>query len=158
MKTEPCVYFVSDGQGHCKIGVASNLTKRMNNLQVGSAYELNIKHIIYTDSLNEAYEIEKKYHAALSSKIVRGEWFDEKAIDDYLNGNKIDDGKVYMCDACPEFDIMDALKLYCILLTSKTKEEVKERYEAEMPEYWKKYDQMIGKIDYLMPIPVVPES
>lgn len=146
MKAEPCVYFVSDGQGHCKIGVASNLANRMNNLQVGSAYELSVKHIIYADSLDKAYEIEREYHTALSSKIVRGEWFDEKAVDDYLNENKIDDCKVYMCDVCPEFDFRDAVKLYLILLESKTVEEAEKRYEAEMPEYWKNYDRVKGRI------------
>ena len=140
-KNNPCVYFISDGCGHCKIGVASDIQNRFNTLQVGCAFELTIKHIIYTDTIDEAHDIEKEYHSALSEYLVRGEWYKENAVEKYYKYRTIDTNKVYMCDVCPEFDIQDAVKLFMILLNSKTVEEVSERYEKEMPQYWKNCDR-----------------
>lgn len=139
-KDVPCVYFISDGQNHCKIGVASDIQSRFNTLQVGSAYELTIRHIKYTDSIDEAYEIEKEYHSALHDYIVRGEWYKEDAVERYYNFGEVESDKVYMCDVCPEFDIKDALKLFIICLESKNTEEAAERYDNEMPKYWKDFD------------------
>lgn len=140
-KNTPCVYFISDGQGHCKIGVASDIQNRFNTLQVGCAYELTIKHIIYTDTIDEAYGIENEYHSALAGYLVRGEWYEEYATEEYYKYGTIKTDKVYMCDVCPEFNIIDAGKLFMILLSSKSKEEAAERYEKEMPQYWKDYDR-----------------
>lgn len=138
----PVVYFISDGQDHCKIGVASDIQNRYNTLQVGSAYKLEIKHLIYTETLEEAYAREREYHSALSEKRVRGEWFDETAVENYYKYGTVEkQDKVYMCDVCPEFNIIDAINLYLIELESKTIEEAKVRYDNEMPEYWKRYDK-----------------
>ena len=153
----PCLYFVSDGQGNCKIGIASDIKRRMNNLQVGSAFELKIINIIYFDTIDEAHETERQYHSDLASKKVRGEWFEEKAVNDYLKGKKPDDNRVYMSDVCPEFNIFDAFKLYEILMSSKTPEEAAERYNNEMPEYWKEYDRQ-NHTQYVHPLSVSSSS
>ena len=137
----PVVYFISDGQGHCKIGIASDIKNRFNTLQVGSAYELTITHLIYTETLDEARDLEREYHSALREYNIRGEWYDENIVENYYKYGTVEKtDKIYMCDVCPEFDIQDAGKLFMILLSSKTEEEAQERYEREMPEYWKQYD------------------
>ena len=141
-KNVPCLYFISDGQQHCKIGVASDIQSRFNTLQVGAAYEVSIKHLIYTDTLDEAYDLEQEYHSALCEYNIRGEWYDESMVENYYKYGTVEKtNKIYMCDACPEFDIQDAGKLFMILLSSKTKEEALERYEKNMPDYWKEYDR-----------------
>lgn len=153
----PCLYFVSDGQGNCKIGVASDIKGRMNNLQVGSAFELRIKNIIYFGTIDEAYEMERQYHADLAPKNVRGEWFEEKAVEDYMNGKMPDDNRVYMSDICPEFNIFDALKLFDISMSSKTINEAADRYNNEMPEYWKEYDKQ-NQVQHIHPLSVSTEQ
>lgn len=144
IRHQPCVYFISDGQGHCKIGVASDIKERLSTLQVSSAFELTIKHIEYTDDLDEAYEIERHYHSQLHERRIRGEWFDEDAVGYYLENGRAE-GKTYMCDECEEFNIRDAMKLYSILLVSKTREEALEAYNKFMPDYWKEYDKRKGR-------------
>lgn len=140
-KGVPCVYFISDGQGHCKIGVASDIKARFNTIQVGCAYDLSIKHIIYCDTLDEAYDIEKQYHSALKDFNIRGEWYNEDAVENYYNFKTVESSdKIYMCDVCPEFNLADAFKLYMIIMESKTPEEAYSRYNKEMPQYWKDYD------------------
>lgn len=141
----PCVYFIADGRGNCKIGVASDIKSRLNTLQVGSPVELILKDCMYFSSIDEAYHMERDCHFSLRNYNVRGEWFEEKAVDDYLTGKSLNDGKTYMVDEVPEFSIYDALKLYSILLESTSKEEAKQRYEDEMPEYWKQYDKENGR-------------
>lgn len=137
----PCVYFISDGQGHCKIGVASNIVHRLSTLQVSSAFDLTPIHIVYTDSMADAYELEKQYHADLQSSAIRGEWFNEESVSRLLAGDPVKDEKAYMCDVCPEFRFDDALRLYMICLESKSEDEFLLRYEEEMPDYWKEYDR-----------------
>lgn len=140
LKDTPCVYFITDGRGNCKVGVASDIKSRLNTLQVGNPDELKLKYVMYFSSIDEAYYMENECHHALTTKNVRGEWFEEKAVDDYIKGKCPDDDTVYMSDVVEEFSIFDAFKLYLILLESKTKEEALQRYEKEMPEYWKQHD------------------
>lgn len=138
-KNTPCVYFITDGQGNCKIGVASDVQSRFVTIQVGNACKLRLKRVEYTDTLDEAFEAERQYHAALSPWRVRGEWFEEKAVSDYLAGLQPERLNTTMADLCPEFNICDAIKFFLIGLESKTAEEFASRYDAEMPEYWKEF-------------------
>lgn len=141
IKDTPCVYFISDGQGHCKIGVASDIYKRFNTLQVGSAFDLKVKHLIYTDTLDEAYKTENHYHTILNSKKIRGEWFDETSVDNILNGKTVDgeQGK-FLPDFCNkgEFNFADLINFYIMgLECCKDRDMFNQRYADETPQYLK---------------------
>lgn len=145
LKDGPCIYFISDGQGHVKIGIASNLKSRLSTLQVGSAFELSVIHAEYVDSVTEASEREREYHALFAQDYIRGEWYNQEPVERYLREGTVTRQAKYFSDHYPEFDICDALNLFVIGLESKTPEQFKERYEKEMPktwqEAWREYEQ-----------------
>lgn len=142
IRNAPCVYFISDGCGHCKIGVASDIYSRFNTLQVGSAYELSIVDVVYTETLKEAYETENHYHTILREKKVRGEWFEETAVKNILSGRTVEGEKVkYLPDYCQpgEFNFNDLINYFLLgLETCKNPKEFHKRFEEETPEYFKK--------------------
>lgn len=150
-KDRPVVYFISDGQGYTKVGVASDIVTRLSNMQVGNVSELKVIELIETDDIAEAYELESQIHQKLKRSRIRGEWFDSEAVVNYLQGEVEDnsDGKTYMADECDQFNIKDAIHLWTILLEeggkSQTEDEfvarVSKRYDAEMPDYWKEFDK-----------------
>lgn len=90
LKNTPCVYYISDGIGHVKIGVASDLYSRFATIQVGNASELTLMNVEYFDDISEAYIREEELHGYLANNVVRGEWFDEQSVADFLNGIKKD--------------------------------------------------------------------
>ena len=143
-KNVPCVYFISDGQGHCKIGVASDLEKRLSALQVGSAYELSVIHAIYTEAIDDAYVIESEYHAILGSKNIRGEWFDEQAVKYYLSGLTLE-GEKFLCDEIEDFNICELMEMCMVGLQmvgiekNTSPEEYIARCEAKVPGGLRKY-------------------
>lgn len=141
IKDGPCVYFISDGQGHVKIGIASSLKARVSTLQVGSAFELNVIHAEYVDSVTEAAERERKYHALFSEAFIRGEWYNQEPVEKYLREGTVTRQKKYFCDYYPEFDIIDALNLFVIGIESKNAQEFKKRYEKEMPKTWQEAEK-----------------
>ena len=136
----PVLYFISDTQGHAKVGIASDIKNRFTTLQVGSAYELKIIHLEYRDTYKEVQELEREYHAKLSQHRIRGEWFEENAVIDCLLG-ETKDTKEYMCDVCPEFDFMDLIHAYMIYLTSQSREEYLARCEKELPKYFSDFQK-----------------
>ena len=146
----PVVYFISDGQGHMKVGVASDIVTRLSSMQVGNASELQVVHLIQMETLSEAYRLESEIHDALQHSRVRGEWFRFDDAISYLQGSTKErtKGKPCMADECPQFDIKDAITLWVILLEEGAKassgDEFKaraaKRYDNEMPDYWKKWD------------------
>ena len=64
------VYAIQDACGPIKIGSATNLTKRLAELQVGNPCELTI-----LASCPGSISQEKRLHALLGTSRVRGEWF-----------------------------------------------------------------------------------
>lgn len=65
------VYFIQAGtDGPVKIGVTSNIMKRMDALQVGHHEQL-----ILLGSVAGGYEVEKHWHTRWSAHHIRGEWF-----------------------------------------------------------------------------------
>lgn len=87
IRNKPCVYFVSDENGNCKIGVASDIYNRFQNMQVANASNLCILNLEYYDNLSDAYERERQIHGHLRPYNVRGEWFSEKEVIQYIDGN-----------------------------------------------------------------------
>ena len=141
IRNSPCVYFISDNNGHCKIGVASDIHNRFNTLQVGSAFELTIKDIFYTETLKEAYELENEYHIKLAKKNIRGEWFDEIAVDNVLAGKTIDgEKKKSLIDFCEpgQYNFCNIINFFLLgLECCRDKQMFIERFERETPEYLK---------------------
>lgn len=107
----PCVYFVSDGCGHCKIGVASNLPLRMSSLQVGNAYELKIINVIYCETVSAATDIERKAHQKLERSAIRGEWFDENDVIDFLSKGGIQTKQEKEIDYIGIIDILNKIDI-----------------------------------------------
>ena len=135
----PVLYFISDTQGHAKVGIASDIKNRFTTLQVGSAYELKIIHLEYRDTYKEVQELEREYHSILSEFRVRGEWYEEKAVIDCLCGKL--ERKDYMCNVCKDFRFEDLLTFWLIGLTAKNEEDFIKQYEEKMPKYWKDWER-----------------
>ena len=70
-----CVYFISDGN-YIKIGVATDLLRRLASLQTGNPNKLEVKCIIEFESKREASYQESRIHRYFKSKHHFGEWFD----------------------------------------------------------------------------------
>lgn len=64
------VYFISDGMGHVKIGVAKDPERRMYELQIGNAFQLTL---LAVESGGQPRE--KALHKVFRDLRVRGEWF-----------------------------------------------------------------------------------
>ena len=58
-----------------KIGVASNVRKRVNDLQTGCPWPLRIIAKLHCDSRKNAYALESRFHNLFSYKRMEGEWF-----------------------------------------------------------------------------------
>lgn len=73
------VYFIqpADELKPVKIGLTRNLTRRLEELQVGNPYKLKVKLSIKFESSKEAERIEKLLHNQAEQDHLRlsGEWF-----------------------------------------------------------------------------------
>jgi len=69
---EELVYVIQHEHGYVKIGRTNNLSERLQALQIGSPYHLDVIGIITTDV---AAEVESAIHDEFADKCVRGEWF-----------------------------------------------------------------------------------
>ena len=66
------IYFIqSGGDGPIKIGRASNLAKRVAELQCG-----NPSPLVILASIHGGYDVETRFHRHLSAHRLRGEWFE----------------------------------------------------------------------------------
>ena len=88
LKNTPVVYFISDGNGFVKIGYAADIFQRFNAMQVNNAAELKILHLVYDEDLDDIHWLEKQYHEQLKPFRVRGEWYAEKPVIEYLEAEK----------------------------------------------------------------------
>ena len=71
------VYFIRAGNnGPIKIGMADNVEKRMDSLQIGNHLKLQIVTKIKFGSRPEAFDRECQFHKMFSHKRIRGEWFE----------------------------------------------------------------------------------
>ncbi|MCZ6897668.1 MAG: GIY-YIG nuclease family protein [Betaproteobacteria bacterium] len=72
------VYFIradSDDHSPIKIGVAVNVGRRLQELQIGNHEKLYIMASIKALGEEHAYWIEKSLHKFFKSDWIRGEWF-----------------------------------------------------------------------------------
>ena len=89
------VYIIQSGKdGPYKIGMARNVEKRLDELQIGNPQKLYIIAKIYFGTDARAYHIEKQLHRMYSRARIRGEWFNKtiqlKRADSYLNADFFD--------------------------------------------------------------------
>jgi len=79
------IYFLQAGNGPIKIGMASNLDRRICGLQTASHHHLKL---IHSEEHNKALarKKEKYYHTIFDHYRVRGEWFYPEGIIAYLEG------------------------------------------------------------------------
>jgi len=73
-----CVYVI-EGGGHCKIGLAMDVSRRIAALQLACPMPLTIKGALMLSGFHEAREIERGLHEAFAYCRVHGEWFDAPA-------------------------------------------------------------------------------
>lgn len=66
------VYFITDGE-YVKIGVATNVEKRLKGLQTANARKLSV---LYSYPSAWPYVEESKWHEQYKDRHVRNEWFD----------------------------------------------------------------------------------
>lgn len=71
------IYFLRCGAngGPIKIGYAKNVDKRIQELQVGSPFSLNLLFVIPVEGKSNARRVEAWFHDRYKSKHIRGEWF-----------------------------------------------------------------------------------
>ena len=61
---------------YVKVGVTSNLTKRISELQTGNPMPMSVIAVTGSMSKARAFSLESKLHGFLSEYSVVGEWFD----------------------------------------------------------------------------------
>ena len=66
------IYFISNG-AYCKIGIATNLKRRISDLQVGNTNQLTL---LYSFQTTDYDNIEKQLHKLFEPFKVSGEWYD----------------------------------------------------------------------------------
>ena len=72
--TEGLVYlFKIKSKNHYKIGVTTNLSKRINQISLKMPFELEVIHTIKCKNI---YELEKEFHEKFKKKNINGEWFE----------------------------------------------------------------------------------
>jgi predicted GIY-YIG superfamily endonuclease len=84
------VYFIKccDEKGFIKVGVADDVERRCDTLQIGSPYKLIILAKMKCKSRKEAYRTENDIHRYFKKSRLRGEWFssiDMKSSAEFFN-------------------------------------------------------------------------
>jgi len=66
------VYVIEHEHGYVKIGVSTNPKQRIDKLQTGCPYELDLLGVIETDS---PFEVESNLHEKYDGRQKQGEWY-----------------------------------------------------------------------------------
>lgn len=69
-----CVYFITDGR-YTKIGIATNLIKRLSSLQTSNPRKLKPLCAIICENKQEMQKYEMMLHKIFDAKRRNGEWF-----------------------------------------------------------------------------------
>lgn len=70
------VYFIADDfDGPVKIGISSNIDRRIPQLQTGNPRPLKLMGFIKTETREEDFELEREFHKIYRVKNISGEWF-----------------------------------------------------------------------------------
>jgi len=73
--TTTFVYFISAGSSPIKIGVATDPSARMRDLQTAHYQQLHLLYTIACASREHAFELEKAFHRWYDDVQIRNEWF-----------------------------------------------------------------------------------
>lgn len=86
------VYFIADGHGYVKIGMANDIRARLDALQTANPHklELYVGLKIPNGKMSEARKIEKQLHKMFEADRIRGEWFKMPNITKYLKQPRIE--------------------------------------------------------------------
>lgn len=83
------VYFIRDGMGNIKIGIAKDVLRRKKELQTSNPNELEIFYVMHVPKMWDAQEIERDLHESFSEYRKKGEWFIENPIIEWLRNGEI---------------------------------------------------------------------
>lgn len=86
------VYFIRDGLGHIKIGIAKNVKRRMRALQTNNPMRLEYYFGLKVESIDDARIIERELHEVFKDDRLCGEWFNEKPVLAFLSNKTLDLG------------------------------------------------------------------
>jgi len=64
--------YILESDGFYKIGVSTDVDKRVKELQVGNPHKIEC---IFARWVPEAYDVEKELHSMFKEHVVSGEWF-----------------------------------------------------------------------------------
>ena len=74
------LYFIQQGYGAIKIGIADDPESRLATLQTGNAKPLRLLLAVPFDERRVAEQLERDLHASLAKYRIRGEWFNRRAL------------------------------------------------------------------------------
>ena len=77
------IYFISDQNGHIKIGKTTNLGRRFYELQTGNPFALKLIQF-YELSEHDISTCERMLHNEFKNDRLNGEWFNEQPVFDFL--------------------------------------------------------------------------
>jgi hypothetical protein len=84
------VYFVQHNSGPIKIGVAIDIERRVDELQIANPFPVFLLGSIWFDEVREAYRCERELHFKFKDCRVRGEWFEpSESLVAYMSENGI---------------------------------------------------------------------
>lgn len=82
MSEKPCFLYIIGtlvggvASAPTKVGISSNPTARLRELQVGSARKLMLCSMVMLEGRADAFGLEQEMHATLAEWGMSGEWFD----------------------------------------------------------------------------------
>lgn len=102
------IYAIRSGP-HIKFGVARNVQRRIQGLQVSSPVELTLLAFLAASSKGEAHYVEQELHRVLSHIHARGEWF--VLCEDSLHVARLMNRSESLADFLPALDSWRVRKL-----------------------------------------------
>lgn len=78
------VYFISDSNGHIKIGQSNDIPRRLQEIQTNSPTRCCLIQYIKLENQADRDDWENALHNYFKDYRLKGEWFDEKPIIDFL--------------------------------------------------------------------------
>lgn len=70
------VYVIEHGDtGYCKIGISTNLPRRLAHLQSGTPFVLSLAYEMEFADRDRAFAVERGAHQRMTGFRARGEWF-----------------------------------------------------------------------------------
>jgi DNA-binding transcriptional ArsR family regulator len=69
------IYIIEDGYGHKKIGITSNIERRLSQLK--TAISTGVISVMVSDFIENARDVEKKLHETNKKSQLNGEWFSD---------------------------------------------------------------------------------